>query len=152
MNDKQLDLVLETAIQREAEAYNFYTELQQKVTDPMAQETLSFLASEEQKHQAFLIAYRDGQYPGALRLNTVVDYKIAEYLDKPDPANNLKSNEVYLIAAHRELNSYHFYTALAQLQPAGDVKEMLLQMASEEKKHKEKVEYLYTNSAFPESF
>ena len=152
MSEKKLEGVLETAIQREADAYNFYAELREKVTDPLAKETLTFMASEEQKHKAFLEAYRDGKYSGALQLNTVVDYKVAEYLDKPDLNKDITSKDVYLIAAHRELNSYDFYTALAQLQPAGEVKDMLLNMASEEKKHKEKVEYLYANTAFPESF
>ena len=152
MNEKTLDRVLATAIQREAEAYDFYMGLRQKITDAQAQETLTFLASEEQKHKAFLEAYRDGKYSGALRMNAVVDYKIAEYLDKPDPDKNLQSTDVYLIAAHRELNSYNFYTELAQLQPAGEVKDTLLKMANEEKKHKEKVEYLYANTAFAESF
>ena len=29
--------------------------------------------------------------------------------------------------------------------------DMLLRMANEEKRHKEKVEYLYTNTAFPQT-
>ena len=152
MENKKLELVIETAIQREEEAYNFYMDLSQRVDDPLAKETVAFLASEEQKHKAFLISYRDGKFSGALRMNAVVDYKIAEYLDQPDPEKNLQSKDVYLIAAHRELNSYNFYTALAQIQPEGEVKDMLLSMASEEQKHKEKVEYLYTNTAFPENF
>lgn len=152
MENKKLELVIETAIQREEEAYDFYMDLSRRVDDAMAKETIEFLASEEQKHKAFLLAYRDGKYADALRMNAVIDYKIAEYLERPDPEKNLRSKDVYLIAAHRELNSYNFYTALADLQPAGEVKDILLRMASEEKKHKEKVEYLYTNTAFPENF
>ncbi|MDY0094380.1 MAG: ferritin family protein [Candidatus Vecturithrix sp.] len=152
MENKKLELVIETAIQREEDAYNFYLDLSQRVNDAMAKETTEFLASEEQKHKAFLTAYRDGQYAGALKMNAVIDYKIADYLDRPDPEKNLQSKDVYLIAAHRELNSYHFYTSLAEIQPEGEVKDILLRMASEEKKHKEKVEYLYTNTAFPEVF
>ncbi len=152
MENKKLELVIETAIQREEDAYNFYLDLSQRVNDAMAKETTEFLASEEQKHKAFLMAYRDGQYAGALKMNAVIDYKIADYLDRPDPEKNLQSKDVYLIAAHRELNSYNFYTSLAEIQPEGEVKDILLRMASEEKKHKEKVEYLYTNTAFPEVF
>lgn len=152
MENKKLELVIETAIQREEEAYDFYMDLSRRVDDAMAKETVEFLASEEQKHKAFLLAYRDGKYADALRMNAVIDYKIAEYLERPDPEKDLRSKDVYLIAAHRELNSYNFYTALADLQPAGKVKDILLRMANEEKKHKEKVEYLYTNTAFPENF
>ena len=60
-------------------------------------------------------------------------------------------DQIALVAAHREWNSYNFYKGLAAAQPAGEVREMLLQMASQEMKHKEKVEYLYSNTAFPQT-
>ncbi len=75
-------------------------------------------------------------------MDAPVDYHIAQYADRPDPKKNMNSSEVYLVAAHREWNSYIFYKSLAALQPAGEVQEMLLQMANQELKHKEKVEYL----------
>jgi rubrerythrin len=40
---------------------------------------------------------------------------------------------------------------LANLHANGDLREMLLKMANEELKHKEKMEYLYTNTAFPQT-
>jgi rubrerythrin len=40
---------------------------------------------------------------------------------------------------------------LADLHPDGSLKIILLRMANEEKKHKEKVEYLYSNTAFPQT-
>jgi len=43
---------------------------------------------------------------------------------------------VYLVAAHRELQSYHFYQALADLHPDGEAKTMLLKIANEEMKHR----------------
>jgi rubrerythrin len=58
---------------------------------------------------------------------------------------------VYLVAAHRELNSFNFYKGLADIHPQGDVREIFLKMANEELKHKEKVEYLYSNTAFPQT-
>jgi rubrerythrin len=84
-------------------------------------------------------------------MDTPVDYHVAQYAAKPDPKKNMNSSEVYLVAAHREWNSYKFYTGLAGAQPAGEVKEMLVQMANQELKHKEKVEYLYSNTAFPQT-
>ena len=87
----------------------------------------------------------------ALRLTDAVDYKIAEYLEEPDTSGEMKSADVYLVAAHRELQSYRFYRALADLHPDGEVREMLLRIAGEEMRHKEKVEYLYSNAAFPQT-
>jgi len=110
------------------------------------------MAQEEKKHEEFLTNYKKGGIGAeSLRQTQVIDYKIAEHLDKPDVSGKLESKDVYLIAAHRELNSYNFYNALADIHPEGETKSMLLRMANEELKHKEKVEYLYSNTAFPQT-
>jgi rubrerythrin len=86
-----------------------------------------------------------------LNLETPVDYNIVEHMEKPDIKKDIKSAEIYLIAANRELNAYNFYKGLADSHPAGDVKELLTKMANEELKHKEKMEYLYANTAFTQT-
>jgi rubrerythrin len=152
MKDQKIANVIETAIKREEEAYVFYTDIRDRVEDRSAQETLEFIAGEEKKHRDFLVAYRDGGFGvHALRMTDVVDYKIAEHLEEPAVNDNTRSEDVYLIAAHREARSYHFYTELAQLHPEGDLHEMLVKIANEELKHKEKMEYLYANTAFPQT-
>jgi rubrerythrin len=152
MEAQSLQSVIEAAIMNEEEARVFYLGLYSLVEDPLAKETLKFLAGEEQGHKEFLQGYLKGEKTiAALSLDTPIDYHIAEYASTPDPKKNMKSSEVYLVAAHREWNSHIFYKSLAALQPAGEVREMLLQMANQELKHKEKVEYLYSNTAFPQT-
>jgi rubrerythrin len=63
----------------------------------------------------------------------------------------MNSEEVFLVAAKRELYAHNFYKGLAELCPKGPVKELLLKIAGEEMKHKEKMEYLYTNTAFAQT-
>ena len=152
MEEKKVAAMIDMAIEREEEAFAFYQDLYQKVEDKTAKETLLFMANEEKKHKEFLESYRKGQYSAeGLRMTEVVDYKIAENLTKPDIKKNMESKDVYLVAAHRELNSYNFYKGLADMHPDGNAKTILLRMANEEKKHKEKVEYLYSNTAFPQT-
>jgi rubrerythrin len=152
MKDKKLEEIIDLAISREEIAYAFYQNLLIRVKDKTVQETLEFLSQEEQKHKAFLERYRAGEYgASALRMSAVVDYHVAEYLEKPDIDKNMETRDVYLVAAYRELASYNFYTALAGIQPTGEVQEMLRKIANEELKHKEKVEYLYANTAFPQT-
>jgi rubrerythrin len=152
MKDQKIAAVIDMAIEREEQAFAFYQSLSQKVDDRTAIETLQYLSHEEKKHKEFLEKYRQGGYgPEALRMTDVVDYKIAEYLTTPDIQKNMESKDVYLVAAHRELNSYNFYQSLAQMHPDGNLKTLFLRMANEEKKHKEKVEYLYANTAFPQT-
>ncbi len=152
MKSVTLKELIEKAITREIEAFDFYTKLEGKVQDPVAKDALKFLASEEKKHREFLESYRDGAISSAgLRMTEVIDYNIAQHMDRPDIKKDVNTQDVYLVAAHRELNSYNFYKGLSEIQPAGEVKDMLLKMANEELKHKEKVEYLYSNTAFPQT-
>jgi rubrerythrin len=152
MQSKDLSAILDMAIDKEIEAHAFYLDLHGRVTDSEAKQTLQFLANEEKMHRDFLSRYKQGEGgPQSLKSSQVIDYKIAEHLEKPDVSKNIESKDAYLIAAHRELNSYNFYKALAEIHPEGETKVMLLRMANEEMKHKEKVEYLYSNTAFPQT-
>lgn len=152
MSETTLGGLIDIAIEREEAAHDFYTKLAEKVDEATVKDTLQFLAKEELKHKEFLRGYRDGTVgPETLRMSRVVDYRIAEHLEEPDAERSLDSKDAYLVAAHRELQSYRFYRALADLHPDGRAKELLLKMANEELKHKEKVEYLYANTAFPQT-
>jgi rubrerythrin len=143
------DTIIERAIKNEEEAYDFYMELSRIVEEPNAKDTLLFLAQEEKGHKEFLLKYRQSGFAG--EVPKTVDYKIAEHLTKPDIAKDIHTKDVYLIAANREINAHHFYLGLAGLHPDGEVRRMLLRMADEELKHKEKMEYLYANTAFPQT-
>jgi rubrerythrin len=152
MKDRDVKAVIETAIQKEREAQAFYTNLYNLVEDAIARDALLFLVGEEKKHEQFLRDYLKGAYgANALRLDKVIDYEIAQYLDTPDIKKGMEAKDVYLVAAHRELNAYNFYKNLAEVHADGEVKELLLKMANEELRHKEKVEYLYSNTAFPQT-
>ena len=144
--------ILEMAIGREEAAYDFYMNIYDQVADTSVKDTVEFIAGEEKKHKAFLVNYRDGKYGAeALRMADVVDYKIAEYLEEPEVADDSSSEEIYLIAAHREARSHQFYLELSNMHADGELKVMLTKMANEELKHKEKMEYLYSNTAFPQT-
>ena len=144
--------VLGIAIGKEKEAHDFYMELSKVVEDKEAKDTLKYIAQEEAKHQDFLETCQKGQFCATvLKMDAVVDGKIVEHMEKVDIKKNMKSAEVYLVAANRELNSFNFYKSLADSYPAGEVKDLLTKMANEEMKHKEKMEYLYTNTAFPQT-
>lgn len=144
--------IIEVAIQREMEAFFFYDDLIAQVEDPQVKETLQWVAEEEKKHRRFLVDYRDGRFgDAALRMTAPVDYKLAEHMAEPESEGELSRENVFLVAAHREKRSHQFYTELARLHPDENVQGILQRMASEELLHKEKMEYLYTNTAFPQT-
>ncbi len=150
--EKTIADVIDLAIKREEQAYCFYMDIFNEVHDASVKETIEFIAGEEKKHKAFLVGYREGNYGSdALRMADVVAYKVAEYLEEPEIGQEASSEDVYLIASHRESRSHLFYTELADMHAESELKAMLLKMANEELKHKEKMEYLYTNTAFPQT-
>lgn len=152
MEDKKISAVIDLAIQKEEEAITFYRELNKKIHDQGTKDTIEWIAGEEKKHKAFLVSYREGhQGPDALKMRTAVNYKIAEHLKEPPIENVTDGADVFLMASHRELKSYKFYSELAHLHPEGDLRTTLLKMASEELAHKEKMEYLYSNAAFSQT-
>jgi rubrerythrin len=152
MDNRELARVIELAIKKEEEARAFYLDLYEKVEDELAKDTLKYLADEEAKHAEYLTTCMAGRYcSSVLGMTDVVDYKVIEHLEKPDIDKDMSSADVYLVAAQRELDAYNFYKSLADSYPPGDMKDLLTRMANQEKKHKEKVEYLYDNTAFPQT-
>jgi len=150
--EKTIAEIIDTAIQREDAAYDFYMDIHHKVQDASVKETVAYIANEEIKHKEFLVGYRAGNYgSNSLRMADVVDYKIAEYLEEPEIDSDSSREDVYLIASHREARSHLFYTELAGMHADSELKSMLMKMANEELKHKEKMEYLYSNTAFAQT-
>lgn len=150
--DAKLLSLIDTAIRREEEAYAFYRRLRDHVTDAAAREAIAWIAEEEKKHKAFLEEYRRGEYgASALRLSEPVFYRIAEHQQEPEVQEEMTRPEVFLVAAHREMRSHRFYQALAAEHVEGPARDLLGRMATEELRHKEKMEYLYANAAFPQT-
>ena len=152
-----VEKVLRIAIRKEVEAREFYIDLAKQVDDAGTKETLGFLADEEQKHKEFLEDYLNGNLAeGTLQLNEVVDYKIVEHLEEEPEAQEdlegpLTPKKAFLVAAKKEDSAHAFYTDLSYMHPAGPVRDLLMKMANEELRHKEKMEYLYANTAFAQT-
>ncbi|MBW1840810.1 MAG: hypothetical protein JRI75_03335, partial [Deltaproteobacteria bacterium] len=109
MKELKLSEVLDKAIQREEEAYLFYMDILNHIEDKSAKETIEWVANEEKKHKDFLVNYREGKYGSdSLRMSDVVHYKIAEHQEEPEIANDMRREDVFLVASHREFKSYHF--------------------------------------------
>ena len=150
--EKTVGEILDMAIRREEVAYDFYMDIYGKVAEETVRETVEFIAREEKKHKAFLVSYKEGKYgTDSLRMADVVEYRLAEYLEEPEVSQGSSAEDVYLIAAHREARSHQFYSELAGMHTDSNLKGMLEKMANEELKHKEKMEYLYANTAFTQT-
>jgi len=144
--------VLERAIQREIESQDLYSELSRKMTDDAAKTAFRQLYRQEKGHQKRLEQYQRGKLgSGTLSYGRVVDYKIAEYLDQPALPPDMKLKDAFLLAANREKASHTFYVSFAAIHPAGQVRRLLEDLAAQELEHKQRVEFLFTEVAFPQT-
>ena len=140
------------AIHKEIESQRLYSDLSQKMTNDAARDAFRQLSQQEQEHQSILEQYQRGELKvGTLSRQQVIDYKIAEHLDQPEISPDMQLKDVFLLAANREMHSHELYLALAGLHPPGEVKRLLEKLASQELDHKQKVEFLYTEAAFPQT-
>ena len=80
-----------------------------------------------------------------------VDYKIVEHLAQPEISPDMKLKDVFLLAAEREKASHELYLGLAGVHHAGEMKRLFEEFAAQELEHKQRVEFLYTEVAFPQT-
>jgi rubrerythrin len=144
----ELEAIIKSAIDQEELSHNFYQRLAGLVTQPETKNTLEYLAQEELEHKNFLQSCFTAR--GCTLVGEPQNVHLAEMLAVPAISNDMPPKEALAIAAKREEGAYRFYQALASLQPPGEVQAFLNKMAKVELQHKEKVEYLYDNAAFPE--
>lgn len=144
----ELKPLIEQAIRQEELSHEFYTRMAKVVSDKETKETLEWLAKDELEHKAFLESCMTPT--GCSLVGEAQDTHLAEIMKTPAITSEMTPKEALMVAMKREEGSYHFYQRLASLQPDGEAKAFLEKMAKMELGHKEKVEYLYANVAFPE--
>jgi rubrerythrin len=144
--------VLDKAIQKEIEAQELYHNLSHTVTDDAARDVFRQLSRAEKKHEELLRRYQRGELgEGGLKKEHVLDYRIAEHFEQPAIKPDMKLDEVLLLAANRERASHELYLGLATEHPAGKIRALFEDLASQELEHKHRVEDLYTEVAFPQT-
>ena len=147
-----LDEVLAKAIEKEISSRSLYLDLRQRVSKRAVKDAFQDLADQEERHRQILEYYLQGKLTdGDFNHNLVVDYKIAECLEQPEITPGMDLKEVFLVAANREKGSHELYSRLAEIHPAGKVKHLLEDLANQELRHKQRVETLYTEVAFPQT-
>ncbi len=146
--DEKFRALIQQAINQEELSHEFYGRLAKIAAHGDTRETLEYLAKEEMEHKHFLEKCLTQE--GCPLAGEAHDVGLAQILETPAITAEMTPQEALAIAAKREEGSYHFYKNLAGLQPPGEIKDFLAYMSKVELGHKEKVEYLYDNAAFPE--
>jgi rubrerythrin len=147
-----LQEVLKSAIRKEVSSHELYLKLGRKMNSQASKDAFRSLARQEKAHQHFLEDYLHGELKeGILEAGFIVDYKIADCLEQPDISPQMALKDVFLLAASREKSSYDLYSGLSSIHPAGSTRNLLKNLASQELEHKNRIETLYIEVAFPQT-
>ena len=149
MKKEEYRSILSGAIEKEVEAYTFYREIGNRVSDASLKKIFGELAEEERKHRETLEEFLTKPV-AAFEFDEAKDYKISETLDLPAMTAEMKPIEGIKLAIKKEESSRDMYQELANLSTAPQQKEIFTNLANMESNHKARLEDMYTNMAFPE--
>jgi rubrerythrin len=143
--------IISTAIDREVEAYTFYRTVADKVKDKALKSLFDELAGEEKKHREFLQAFltRDVK---TMKFAAGHDYKVGDALPSPKLTTDLKPLDGLVLAIKKELEAMQMYTQFASAAADLEIQLLFTQLANMERGHKARLEDIYTNMAFPETW
>lgn len=130
-----IDDILDFAISNEQQAVDFYRELAIKASNNTIRETFENFALEEVGHKEKLIKIKEEQ-SFSISKETVLDLKLADYIDNVKPSAALTYQDALIIAMKREKSAFKLYTNLASKTNNMVLQSLFSQLAIEESKHK----------------
>lgn len=148
MKVEDYQAILKFAIQSEIDAHDFYLAASQKANDNSVRNMFEELAKDELEHKKTLEAYL-GNEAKPLEFTQAVDYKVSETVEKPEPSVDMKFVDAVALAMKNEQEAMEMYESMAAASQ-GETKKIFEALATMEKGHKAKLEYIYNNAAFIE--
>jgi len=142
--------VLNRAIGKETEAQMMYEIYAGKVKDNEARKLLEELAKEELGHKLALEKV-DPDRPGTFTAPEIAGGEFAEFFDKPEISKGATMQEVLQYAIAEETDAFNFYSTITKYTDDESFVNLLNRLASEEKKHKQKLARLYDDMFQPDN-
>ncbi|AKG53646.1 rubrerythrin [Dehalogenimonas sp. WBC-2] len=144
--------VLDTAMLKEVASAALYHQAAKKTDDPAAAALLKELAASEEKHLSVLKNLpKDIVLVPTLKIETVTDLKLSDYLKGPDELNGADLTDTLLFAIKREAESAAFYVNLMDIFSDRQAKDFCRILADQEQDHKRRLESLYSRIAYLEN-
>lgn len=139
---KNVDEILDFAMESEQKAVDFYSDLADKVKNEEMKSIFSEFAQEEVKHKARLQKIKEERIFD-LPAEKIADLKISDYVDSVVIKPDISYQEALIVAMNREKAAFNLYTRLAGKTDLPELKSMFLSLAQEESKHKLRFEMEY---------
>jgi rubrerythrin len=137
--------ILELAVEREEDAYRFYTDLAKHATNPMLQRMFKSLAKVELEHKEKfeLELIKEGNV--LVDKKRVEDFDLNKYASGTQFIDDMGYGEVLVMGIEKEKRSVRFYFELAAIAMDKESREALLALAEEEASHKAQLQIEYDN-------
>jgi len=142
MHFDSVDKILDYAIDKEEDAFQFYTGLAARMDRAYMKNIFAQFAKEEKGHKAKLQAVKEGK----LLLSSsqkILDLKIGDHLVEIDLDAEMDFQQALIVAMKAEKAAYKLYNDLASSTDDDNLRAMFLNLAQEEAKHKLRFEVEY---------
>jgi len=140
-----VDEILNFAINKEEEAYQFYTDWAGQMEISGIRHVFEDFACEELKHKTKLQEIKQGKLEKLLESPSqkIIDLKISDYLVDIPPKPDLDYQEALIVAMKREKASFKLYNDLAATTDDENLRTTFLALDQEEARHKLRLEIEY---------
>jgi rubrerythrin len=139
--NESINEILEFAISREVEAFQFYTALAERMEKPQMRKIFEELAKEELEHKANLEL--EIMKTGQTVATGSQDLSADDYHIEGEFQFDIGMQQLLQMAIEKEKAAFRLYVDLAGKVDDENSRETLLAMAEEEVKHKMRFEYEY---------
>lgn len=142
MDEKKFKEIIQFAIDKETEAFNFYTEAGQNAKHSGGKDLFRSLAKEEEGHRK-LLENLNMEKVSHKRIEKVPDLHISDYMVEVEMKPDLSYADILRIAMKREEKSLKLYNDMKESNTDEDLKKLFTFLANEEAKHKFRLEKIY---------
>ncbi len=151
MKSEEYKKIIQDAISKEVESYVFYRSITEKVKDAALKSTFKELAGEETKHREFLEGLLMKPMK-ELHFDESRDYKVSKTIERPTVTIDMKPLDGLKLAIKKEEDAMELYKGLSAASKDADMKKTFDSLAKMEISHKVRLEDIFTNQAFPETW
>jgi rubrerythrin len=138
--------LLDYAIEREEQAYEFYTDMAEKMNDPEICKVFNDFAIDEMMHKQKLRAVKNGTF--TISPEEVGSLGIAEETKTVMPTADMSYLETLSFAMKKEMDAFRLYSHMAKTMQRAELAEIFELLAQEEAKHKLHFEIEYDLRSF----
>ena len=142
MEEKQFKEMIQFAIGREIDSFNFYSQANKMVKPSGTKELFLDFMRQEEGHKKKLEGVLAGKVDAA-KIEKVPDLKISDYMVDAELRPDIPYADILRIAMKREERSVKLYTDLKERNQDATLNNLFTFLVQEESKHKYALEKIY---------